>query len=358
MRSFLSILTLLCSLAWAHAEEQSPRPIAASEIVQWVDELDSDLFDTRERAQRSLIQAGNEALEAVAEAARRGSLESSTRAINVMLAWAESEDNDLVISALEKLVGMENHPKQAKAAEERLFYVREYLALKEFEKLGGVYQIDIRARTVIPANGVQNLQVIVGSGWKGTLADLDLLKRMPHVTTVSFHSPPVGDEGLVVLEGLPQIKLVELFGTKRMSRGAIDALKLKLPGVTFDERSAAFLGVQSAFGHNAEVGHVVKGSAADLAGIKPGDTITQFEGQEIKDFRELTALIAEHEPGDSVMLTVLRQPPNGLPEMVDLKVTFAQWGKNGAGELDNIAELKRVLPGRVFEPSKIQLDRR
>jgi hypothetical protein len=330
-----------------------------AEISRWVDELESDQFDTRERAQKSLVEAGDAALAAVAEAARHGSLESSTRSINVLLAWAELEDSNLVIPALENLVDLKNHPKQAKAAEERLHYVREYLALKDFEKLGGEYQVDLKlARMVIPAQRLQYLQVIVGSQWKGGVEGLELLEDMPHVTTVSFHSPPLGDEALKILPKLPQIKCVDLYGTKRMTQKAITALKEQLPNVTFDERGPAFLGVQSASGDHAAVGHVVSGSPADLAGIKPGDTITQFEGKEIKDFRELTTLIAEHEAGDTVTLTVLRQTPNGLPEALDLKVTFAQWGKNGAGKLDNIDQLNRALPGRELEPAKAQMDRR
>jgi hypothetical protein len=360
MRRFWCSLIVICLAGPVCAEDpQVPTTVVSEgEISWWVGELDSDVFDTRERAQKNLIQAGDAALPAVTEAARCGSLETSTRAVNILLAWAESEDNDLVIAALENLVGMDKHPKQAKAAEERLFYVREYLALKEFEQLGGVYQIDIRTRNIMPLHRMQNLQVIIGSEWKGSIEGLKLLESMPHATTVSFHSPPLGDEALAILERVPQLRSVELFGTTRMTEAAIAAIQEKLAGVNFDRRSGAFLGVQSAFGHQAEVGHVVKGSAADVAGIKPGDTITKFEGQEIKDFRELTGMIAKYEPGDTVTLTVLRQPPNGLPEMLDLKVTFAQWGKNGAGELDNIPELNRVLPGGDFEPAKIQLDRR
>ena len=140
------------------------------------------------------------ALTAVAEAARNGSLETSTRGINILLAWTETDDNKLVIDSLEHLAAMENHPKQAKAAKELLTDVREYMALEEFEKLGGVYQVDIRARNIIPVRRVQNLQVIIGVEWKGSVDDLKLVESMPHVTTVSFHSPPLGDEALAILE--------------------------------------------------------------------------------------------------------------------------------------------------------------
>jgi hypothetical protein len=381
MRSSWCILILLCLTPTIGAEEPSvpvkaPSDKAAAEsaasdsaisdsaisdkeIARWVDELDGAQFDNRERAQKTLIEAGDKALSAVVDEARHGSLESSTRAINILLAWAESDESELVIAALENLVGLEDHPKQAKAAEERLFYVREYLALKKFEELGGEYQVDLKmARNILPAHRLEYLQVIIGAEWKGNIEGLKLLEDMPHVTTVSFHSSPLGDDALKVLTKLPQIRFVDLYGTKRMTQDAIASIKEQLPNATFDERGPAFLGVQNGSGDHAAVGHVVSGSPADIAGIKPDDTIMKFEGKEIKDFRELTTLIAEHEAGDTVTLTIIRQTPNGLPEMIDLKVTFAQWGKDGAGKLDNIEELNRALPGRGHEPTKAQMDRR
>jgi hypothetical protein len=362
MRRICCIVILLCSPTLTAAEESQSantgKGVSADDISWWIGELDSELFDTRERSQKNLIKASETALPAVAQAARQGSLEASTRAINILLAWSESEEQDLVIDALEQLAEMQNHPKQARVAQELLVDVREEMALKEFKKLGGLYQYDMRVRNIMPVQRVQNRQVIIGAEWKGGIEGLKLLERMPHATTVSFHSPPLGDEALAILERMPQVKLVDLFGTKRMSQAAIDNIQEKLPGVTFDVRGPAFLGVQGSFGDHAEVGSVVPGSAADIAGIKAGDTITKFEGQEIKDFKALTALIAQHEAGDTVTLTILRQSANGLPDLVDVKVTFAQWGKNGAGAVDRDHEQMRNFSGRLPEPTKIQLDRR
>lgn len=339
--------------------EATAESMGADEIAQWVERLDSELFDTRERAQRTLTDVGKPALAAVVETAHRGSLESSTRAINILLSWSEADDHALVIAALEQLAAMENHPKQAHAAKELLIDVREEIALEEFKKLGGRWQIDFRARSLVPMPRVENRQVIIGADWRGDVEGLHLLERMPHVTTVSFHSPPLGDKALEILERLPQVKLVDLYGVKRMTEPAIAAIQEKLPGVTFDiRRSGAFLGVQGSFGDHAQVGYVVKGSAAEAAGLKKDDVITKFEGQEINDFQTLTALIAEHEPGDTVTLTVMRQGANGLPEMMDLKVTFDQWGKDGAGALDRSKELPQAFQRQMAEPAPMQLDRR
>lgn len=108
----------------------------------------------------------------------------------------------------------------------------------------------------------------------------------------------------------------------------------------------------------AQVLGVEPGSAAESAGIKQNDVITKLDGKEIKDFGELTGLIAQHEPGDSVTISVIRTRENALPEELDLKVTFAQWGKGGAGTKRGLngGQVQNVAP--TSEPGNLRLDRR
>lgn len=354
-------LVLLTTVSLVCAQE-TPLPPSPGEITRWVDELDSDLFDTRERAQKQLTRCGEAALEAVAEEARNGSLESSTRAINILLAWSESEDGQLVIASLERLSTFEQHPKQARLARELLADVRENLALKAFKELGGEYQQIQQVNGVVLPRPMRNLQIILSSDWKGGTDGLKLLEQMPSVTTVSFHSPPLGDEALSVLEKLPELKRVELYGVKRMTTEALAELPQKLPNVRPDQidiRGPAFLGVRGTiFGENAQVGLVVPGSAADQAGVKPGDIITKLDGQEIKDFVTLTQLISNHQAGDSVMLSIMRPQPNRPPESLELKVSFAQWGVNGAGATLPEGEGADGQTTPQTGPAKIRLDRR
>jgi hypothetical protein len=364
MRRFSCIVILIAAAVAVQAAE--PRPVVGAtngkEISQLVTELNSDLFDTRERAQQHLTKSGKAALESVAQEARTGSLESSTRAINILLAWSESDDGELVIPALEQLATLEGHPKQAKLAKELLADVRENLALEAFKKLGGTYLQVQQINGVILPRPMRNVQVIIGSDWKGDIEGLKLLEQMPSATTVSFHSPPLGDEALEVLTRLPQLRRVELYGAKQMSPEAIAELPKKLPAIPadgIDVRSGAFLGVRGTiFGENAQVGEVVAGSAADVGGIKPNDIITNLDGREIKDFQTLTGLISRHEPGDSVTLSILRPRPNGAPEALELKVTFAEWGKKGAGASPPNLEVPDRQRGPTPEPAKIRLDRR
>jgi serine protease Do len=57
----------------------------------------------------------------------------------------------------------------------------------------------------------------------------------------------------------------------------------------------------------ALVAAVQPGSAADGAGLQPGDVITMFDGKEIGAAGELSALVGQAAPGDKVKLQVLRK---------------------------------------------------
>jgi serine protease Do len=360
--TWILLIVLIAGSSLAQADElaEASRPQATTEQVgKWVAELDSNLFDDRERAQKDLTQAKAAALDAVAEAARSGSLECSTRAINILLAWSEAEDHELVLAALEKLSTMDNHPKQSLLAKELLADVRENMSLKSIEKLGGSYQLIYLPNGGLLGRQQKNVQVFIGAEWKGGLDGLKHLENVPNIYVLGYHSPPLSDDALTVLEKIPRLNRVELYGTKQMTPEAIEAAQKKLTAVTFDIRSGAFLGVQGgSITDRAQVLEVVAGSAADVAGIKQNDIITQLDGNEIKDFSTLTGLIGQHEPGDSVTLTVLRPRENALPEELDLKVTFAQWGKGGAGSkrpgFNN--PIQNAIP--VQEPGNLNLERR
>ncbi len=54
------------------------------------------------------------------------------------------------------------------------------------------------------------------------------------------------------------------------------------------------------------VAEVVEDGAAQDAGIKKGDVITEIDGQKVTRFGELTGIIAQKHPGDKIKLTYLR----------------------------------------------------
>jgi len=68
----------------------------------------------------------------------------------------------------------------------------------------------------------------------------------------------------------------------------------------------------------ALVAEVVPGSAAASAGVRPGDVIVRFQGEDVADPRELTRRVAATPPGTSVRLEVAR--PGGTATL-SAKVT-------------------------------------
>jgi len=293
--------------------------VSEKQISQWIADLDANVFNTREEAQNQLEKTGMPAVEAVAQAATSSSLETYTRAINILLSWSESADRELGIAALEQLSQLKNSPREASIANKLLSEARENAALASIVELGGAFQPDRQVRSLHTT-----LQVIIGKKWTGSDSGLKYLANVPRATTVSFRCAPLGDEALHYLENLSQLKRVEIYGNN-FSKEAIAKLQSTLPeDVDFDIRSAAFLGVEGGqHGGRAMVNGVVPDGAADRAGLQVGDIILEIDNREVEDFQALTQMIAKHEPGDTVTLTVVRQG-----EPIELPVTFSSWGLN------------------------------
>jgi putative serine protease PepD len=74
-------------------------------------------------------------------------------------------------------------------------------------------------------------------------------------------------------------------------------------------------------GAGAYVQSVNPGGAAEAAGIRPGDTITAVEGQEVRSFEQLRGFIGSYRPGDDVVVEVERDG-----ETIELDVTLGQLG--------------------------------
>ena len=85
------------------------------------------------------------------------------------------------------------------------------------------------------------------------------------------------------------------------------------------------LGVTAAEGaDDARLGNVNTGSAAEQAGLKRGDVLLKFDGNEVRKFEELPPLVQRHKPGDKVEIEFRRGGEN-LKRQVVL-------GRSDAGE--------------------------
>ncbi len=331
--------------------EQTPVGKQATEgeqVAIWLEQLDDDHFDIRHRAQQQLEQVRPVPLDAVAKAANLGSLESTTRALNILLGWSESEDESLRLTTLEKISNLSHRPREAARANRMLADRREKIALQSLVKLG--------ARISPMRIGIlANRQVDLNQRWKGGDEGLKHLRDVRGISILRLHGAPVTDAGLKYLAELPEVQgqRMELYGIQT-SKAAIQKLENQFTGV-LDARSGALLGVKGNLQDKGTVTEVVANSAAAKAGILQGDRITEFNGDAIEDFETLTRRIAEHQPGDTVTLTILRKG-----KTQKLQATFDRWGvnesiSNGIQIRNNNILLQRALPGKQALPQKIKI---
>jgi len=115
--------------------------------------------------------------------------------------------------------------------------------------------------------------------------------------------------------------------------------------------------------HGALVRQVENGSAADKAGIKPGDVIVSVDGEAIKHMHDLPIRISRHKPGEKVRVGLIR---SGKPKTITVKVekmleTAAKPGKTGKQQaslgllLRNLdADLAEQLQTRVKQGVVVQ----
>ncbi len=99
-----------------------------------------------------------------------------------------------------------------------------------------------------------------------------------------------------------------------------------------DANSAKALGLDESSG--ALVANVTAGDPADKAGVRTGDVILAVDDEKVEDAGDLTRIIAQHEPGATITLSVWRKG-----DTMDLRV------KLGERDLDKVSEMRGMPHG-------------
>ena len=124
-------------------------------------------------------------------------------------------------------------------------------------------------------------------------------------------------------------------------RGVFEALT---SGRSFTRNPGPFMGVQAdpsrAFGEDVVIGGVSPGSPAERAGMKKGDVVLEFDGEELRNWRDLSDRIAARKAGDTVRLTVRRRGSGARLVIAGRDVET----------LEDLQRLRRSLkPGDTFQ---------
>ncbi|QDU00167.1 PDZ domain-containing protein [Gimesia aquarii] len=300
---------LHCEVSNAKDAEKTTK--LPQQAIEYILDLESDDFKTREKATRALPEYGEQVIEPLLKVTKGDSLEASVRAILIIERIYELGKKGSVgkaEDALDTLTKAAN-PSVAVRAEEaidRHAGFREARAVREIRKLGGKVKLwtaeDIAQAP--PSDNILPGQVrylVLGAKWTGGEKGLRFIKRISRL------------EALYVIKGHP------------IPEPAIDDLHKALPGTHFQDRdSDAMLGISSgALSVNndpCKVGSVTKGLAAQKAGIQSGDIITKFNNEEVEHFESLIDLIGKKEAGDTVDIELYR---DGV--LMTLKVTLSSW---------------------------------
>lgn len=143
--------------------------------------------------------------------------------------------------------------------------------------------------------------------------------QSPKILTHSLQTEPL----IAALGGGPRL------GIQIRDLGKDDLAKLKLSsrnGVAVEE--------------------VTKDSAAEKAGVKAGDVVVQFDGENVRSAAQLTRLVRETAPDRTVKMSVVRDG-----KRMDIDVTPAKAGDVfdvavAPGRLEDLEKRLEVLPGR------------
>lgn len=300
------------------ANENKNSSPTAEQISNWIVQLDDDRYLVRESATQQLIEAGVAALDPLLAAANSKKPEPADRSVWIMGRLARSRDNDQAIAALERLVQLENRPTIVEKAETELDERNIALCQAKLSPLGA----DLSAETTPfdNFNVVPVLRVRLTEKWRGNSDDLKCIAELRRHEYFRFEGKPVNDDVASFFESKERLAFLQFLDTE-VTPAAVDKLKLKHPDAIIYVRGQALLGVQ-AENHpgGVLVSRVEPGTAAANAGIMAGDIIVSLDGKKLPDFDRLTARIAQHQPGETVEIELLR----GTAQK-KLPVTFGSW---------------------------------
>ncbi|MCV2528470.1 MAG: Do family serine endopeptidase [Candidatus Lightella neohaematopini] len=130
--------------------------------------------------------------------------------------------------------------------------------------------------------------------------------------------------------------IVKSLSEQLIKYGEIKRGQLGIKGteLTADIANALQINIQ----HGAFVSEVIVNSAAYKAGIKAGDIIVSINGKRIKSFAELRVKISITNPGDNIVIGVLRNN-----KINDISVTLEDSNNKYNEEISNIPILQGVL---------------
>ncbi|MFG0288592.1 MAG: PDZ domain-containing protein, partial [Rhodopirellula sp. JB044] len=200
--------------------------------------------------------------------------------------------------------------------------------LKRIVEFDGVYEGDPALLDLLQwVDGIEYARL------KGEAIRLDILEgvvRMPDLKTLALLHGDVDADELRTLGAITELRRLELRyvpmsgelidqlatlpirvsltlnGTAAPAE-RVDALRKTVPGLEIIFKQGGFLGVQCYDNFNeCLINEVLRGQAAEKAGLLPGDVVLQVDGKPIKQFKDLQKAIDAHMPGEEIDIVYQR----------------------------------------------------
>jgi hypothetical protein len=284
-----------------------PGSLDQDKLQQWIADLESDQYLVREQATQKLRDAGREAFDALLRTANSERLEAADRSVWLLQEFGKSQDRELAMAALGKLVRLEHHTAERWRAAHRLAVLSEQACSESLTALGA--EVQLAARTIYydgePQRVVQ-LAVTLTDNWRGSESDLSVIADLEHCEALRLIGTPVCNAVATHISSIEMLQRLELFLTPVTPEVVLD-IKARRPELVIHMRNTSKLGIGGeTVPDGIRITQVEGGSGAAQGDLRYNDVITRFEGRSPEHFDGLTAYIAQHPPGDEVELEIQR----------------------------------------------------
>ncbi len=335
------------------------QPVESNSPAMLVDRLKSDRFSDRQSAMYAIMSDPQPMIPLIEVAIQNGDADFRFRSLKILSTLARGLDRDLsntsalAFKAIERIsrssdVRVARHADDAKF---RILLERQFVAAKCLERLNA--KVSYSSRTDDSEFPIATV-LKINQQWRGNRRDLELVGSLIGITQAELcHEEiddkiltqlsqahgltklklcrcsitnaglaclsevgtlqelellycPVGTEGLEALFDHEKLTLVRLVGTNAQpNQGVI--LQRRFASAKIDIRRGAFMGIRySPTTPECKLTSLVPGSGADVAGLRPGDTIVEFNGNPIREYLDVTNLLRECKAGEQVQIKAKR----------------------------------------------------
>jgi hypothetical protein len=374
------VAMLLAILGTCHALAQ--RAATDEQISAWIEQLSAADYFAREAANEALLRAGEAAVPALERAAQGGDLEVTSRALDLLRTLAVPQrpqaEGAAAAESLQRLAGRVGSSVASRArllwndvqaarrdlAYSQLVAAGAFIGEGQFNQRntrGGLefhlrlddrwqgepsdvswfswlYGIEAavvdgaacRDNVVSGIARMPDLKRLVIRGGKLSNASLVLFAETPKLQQLDLVYVEFADPPVEPLAAIPGLQNLFLYGTN-LERADFERIVGMRANCTVEYSLGAFLGVVSDPGApTCTISDINPNSAAETAGIQPGDTIVAFNEHPIGDFDDLRSRLRNCRPGETIKLRVQRFNPEQpqVKSPIEISVTLGRMNAN------------------------------